>query len=82
VQKCPRCGYNEGNDWPGALLIVAFLLVNLVAGASRGPTKVVLASAVGWFLFVTAMIWKLAREDKNRMEHLRLHSPDAQRKNK
>lgn len=82
MQKYPKCGYNEGGDWPGVLLMMAFLLVNIVAGASHGPRRVVIASAVGWFLFAAAMIWKLAREDKNRVEHLKLNSPDAQRKNK
>jgi len=78
MQKCPKCGYDEGIDWPSGLLIAAFCLVSVVAGIS-GPRIVQLGCGVGWFLFLAAIIWRSAREDKNRVEHLKLHPPDAER---
>jgi hypothetical protein len=78
MQKCPKCGYNEGADWPGLLLMAAFFLVSLVAGI-WGPRIVQLACAGGWFLFLAAIIWRASRDDRNRVEHLKLHPPDAER---
>jgi hypothetical protein len=78
MQKCPKCGYNEGTDWPGLLLMAAYGLVSVVAGIG-GPRIVQLGCAGGSFLFFAAIIWRSAREDRNRVECLKLHPPDAER---
>ena len=78
MQKCPKCGYNEGVDWPGILLIAAFGLVSFTGGFDV-PRIARLGSGVSWLLFAAAIIWRSAREDKNRVEHLKLHPPDAER---
>jgi transposase len=54
MQKCPKCGYNEGRDWPGALMILAFGLVSLVSGISGEPKSVQLSIGIGSLLFVGA----------------------------
>jgi hypothetical protein len=79
MEKCPKCGYSEGRDWPGILLMLAFFLVSLVADWGFGAKSVRLASAGSGFLFVAAIVWKSAREDKNRVEYLKSHPPDKER---
>ncbi len=46
MQKCPKCGYSEGRDWPYLLLMLAFFLVVLVAGISGVPKRVELSIAI------------------------------------
>ena len=77
MQKCPKCGYNEGRDWPYMLLILAFGIVSVAAG-SLGGKLVNLSIALGMFLFVASLLWKAKREDKNRVEHLKSHPPVAE----
>ena len=78
MQKCPKCGYNEGTDWPGMLMIVAFVLVSVVAGIS-GAKSVDLSIGVGMFLFAASIFWRSVRQDRNRAEHLKMQPTDAER---
>ncbi len=77
MEKCPKCGYNEGRDWPGILMILAFGLVTVVGGTS-GLKSVELSIAVGMFLFVASIFWRSARQDRNRVEYLKMHPTDAE----
>jgi hypothetical protein len=79
MQKCPKCGYNEGLDWPAVLMIVAFVLVSVAAGGSGASKRVQLSIAAGMFLFAASMFWRAARDDKNRVEYWKSHPPDRER---
>ena len=80
MQRCPKCGYNEGRDWPYILALLAFGVVLFVAGTA--PKRVELASGIGMFLFLASFLWKHAREDKDRVEYSKLDLPVAERSEK
>jgi hypothetical protein len=59
-------------------MIVAFGLVTVVAGISGGK-NVDLSIGVGMFLFAASIFWRSVREDRNRVEHSKMHPADAER---
>ena len=78
MQKCPKCGYNEGLDWPGILMILAFCIVTIVGGIS-GVKSVQLSAAVGMFLLTASTFWRMVRQDRNRVEYLKSHPVGTER---
>jgi hypothetical protein len=82
MQRCPKCGYSEGKDWPGMLLIVAFGVVSVVAVGNSSGKVVHYAAAIGMFLFAASALWRAVREDKNRVECSRLDFPVRERPKK
>ena len=73
MQKCPKCGYSDGADWPAMLLIAAFILVDVVAWMSGVPKAVRLALSGGTLLLVASFWWRALRETRNRVEYLKSH---------
>ena len=74
MQKCPKCGYNEGPDWPGLFLLLAFGVVASGAEILGVPIPQSLRVA-GWFFVVVSLDWRAARVSGNRAEYSELHLP-------
>ena len=61
MQRCPKCGYRDGIDWPWVLAIVAFVVLKL--SPEHGSYRIVGVGAT--FLFATAMVWYAIRSLRN-----------------
>jgi hypothetical protein len=72
MQKCPKCGYNEGPDWPGLFLLLAFAVVALGAEILDVPIPKSLRVS-GWFFVVVSFAWRAVRVSGNRIERSELH---------
>ena len=72
MQKCPKCGYSEGFDWPGLFLFLAVVVMSLgVEFLSTSKRSRFLCLAVVSFLVVVSFVWRSAKDDRNRVEHLK-----------
>jgi hypothetical protein len=81
MQRCPKCGYREGTDWPGILWAVAFSVLYLVfiVVPDHLPKSYRFAGLVAFLLFQAGTVWKARREKKYRDEYLRLNPGPAER---
>ena len=61
MQRCPKCGYKEGRDWPAVLLLLAFGVVSLGAEILGVQKNVRLCIAVGWLLVAASFAWRMVR---------------------
>ena len=80
MQRCPKCGYREGTDWPGMLLEAAFFVLYLVfiVLPDRVPRGYRFAVLAAFVLFQTGTVWKGKRERKHREEYLKLNPPQTE----
>ena len=82
MQKCPKCGYSEGTDWPWILCIVAVTLLYFAFIFRAEPT---LKESIRWMglaaylFFLAATTWKGLREKRSHKEYLNVHPPVTER---
>jgi hypothetical protein len=71
MQKCPRCGYSGGFDWPDLFSLLALVVLSLgVEFLSASKKLRLLCFAVVCFLVVVSIFWRRVREEKNRARYL------------
>jgi hypothetical protein len=62
MQKCPRCGYNEGTSWTLLVQIFAFTLLGSAFMSSDVRPRVRLLGEFGIVLFFAAAVWRRISE--------------------
>jgi len=78
MQRCPKCGFNEGVDWPVMLFILAFgilqiafiLALDFVPHVEKLPYKVCGIAAM--VVYASGVIWLSLRRNKSYREYKRL----------
>jgi hypothetical protein len=74
MQKCPRCGYDEGVDWPEKLIYLAFAILWVgFAFPDHVSRRLELLRIVAMALWLAGVIWKSSRYKKLQREHEKLH---------
>jgi hypothetical protein len=84
MQRCPKCGYREGTEWPWILCIaaVSVLYMAFILAIDRELRDVLNVRWVGlvaYLLFGAAMTWRGFREKRYHKEYLALHPPATER---
>jgi hypothetical protein len=81
MQRCPKCGYREGLDWPWILSYIAFAFLDIVFTSSRVhmPRTYWMLGTAACALFLTAMAWREFRNRRTRREYEKLHPPITER---
>jgi len=81
MQKCPKCGYDEGTDWPWIICVVAagVLYIVFILVADAGPRDSRSIGFAAYLFFVVAGLWKGFRDNRSRKEYLKLHPPATER---
>jgi hypothetical protein len=71
MQKCPKCGYNDGVDWPVILWVVAFgfLYLVFIGAADFAPRSYRLLGGAAFTLFSAGTVWKALRDRQRRRRH-------------
>jgi|HubBroStandDraft_6_1064221.scaffolds.fasta_scaffold117748_3 membrane protein implicated in regulation of membrane protease activity len=71
MQKCPKCGYSEGFDWPNLFSFLALVVLSLgVEFLSASKTLRFLCFAVFCSMVLVSILWRRVREKKNRERYL------------
>lgn len=81
MQKCPKCGYNEGVDWPTALMIASCsaLYIAFLLGTDEAPKGLRMFGLASYLVFSVGTAWKASRKKRAHDEYLRLHPGPAER---
>jgi len=82
MQRCPKCGYQEGTDWPWFLSVAAVTLLYIAFIYRNEPTLKESSRWMGlaaYLFFLAATTWRGLREKRNRKEYEKLHPPITER---
>jgi hypothetical protein len=81
MQRCPKCGYREGTDWPWILCVVAVsvLYIAFVLAADQQLKSVRLTGVLAYVLVAAAATWRGLREKRNRKLYSELHPSPTER---
>jgi hypothetical protein len=78
VERCPRCGYHEGADWPDRLVYLAFVILWLgFAFPDHVSKRLEVLRLVALALVIAGIAWKSNRKQRLEREHEKLHPPIA-----
>ena len=81
MQRCPKCGYREGVDWPRGLCGVAFfgLCAPFIFGGNYFPRSLNLVWIAALVIFSFGDYLRIRREKRNEREYLKAHPSPAER---
>jgi hypothetical protein len=70
MQKCPKCGYDEGVDWPVLLWVVSFtvLYIVFIAAADYAPRNYRFMGYGAFTIFTAGTLWKVLRNRAKRLK--------------
>jgi hypothetical protein len=76
MQRCPKCGYREG-DGPTILAVMAFatLFLVFILTTDHAPMSIRIMGLAAFFAFSGARSWRAFRARRNQREYLKLHPP-------
>jgi hypothetical protein len=80
MQRCPKCGYNEGTDWFRILgvISVGLLYVIYTISADSTPKSWRLIGLFAYLTFMAGGLWRGIKDKRNRDEYLKLHPSPPQ----
>jgi len=64
MQRCPKCGYREGIDWPEVVRIFAFCLLGSAFMLSDVQPRLRLSGEIAIVLFFAVGVWMRIREGR------------------
>ena len=74
MQRCPKCGYDEGADWPDRLIYLAFVILLIgFAFPDHISKSLHLLRDVAIVLWLVGIIWKSNRTKRLQRAHEELH---------
>ena len=81
MQKCPKCGYDEGADWPQIMMLLSFylLFVVYIVSADFAPRNWRFIGMTAFLGFSVGQMWGMLRRSRAQAEYLKLHPPPSQR---
>jgi hypothetical protein len=78
MQRCPKCGYREGVDWPALLQVIAFCVLYLVwMLGDYGPRELRGLGLATMILFCVGTIWRVLRLKSFKAEIVKGSIPKA-----
>jgi len=81
MQRCPKCGYREGIDWPSILMVIAFgfLYCGFIVMADFAPRSWRWAGLAAVLIFGAGTTWRSLRNKRIDSEYKKLHPPITER---
>ena len=76
MQRCPKCGYREGRDWPLLLIVAGLGIVycTFILGVDSALKELQFVALVGWLLSLAGIVWYVVRKNRTYREYMKLHS--------
>ncbi len=81
MQKCPKCGYDEGRQWPQIIVILSFnlLFVVYIVSADFAPRNWRFIGMIAFVGYSVGTTWGMLRRSRAQAEYLKLHPSPSQR---
>ena len=81
MQRCPKCGYRDGTDWPRILCSVAFIFLYLVfmLGGDYLSKRWNLLGTMALLVFTLGTFLQIRRDRRNQRQYLEMHPSITQR---
>jgi hypothetical protein len=74
MQRCPKCGYKDGFNWPALLWMCSFMtLYVLWMMGNYTPREYRWAGLAAFFVFNLGVVWMALRNARNYREYRKLN---------
>ena len=81
MRRCPKCGHDEGPDWPRMIAVLSFFILFFLFVAVMGfaPPLWRAGGILAFTLFSISNWWRMKRDRRDFEEYTKLHSSAEQR---